>query len=379
MVTETLIMVALLAVSSLLVYFALRGIFGNTLTPKLYISVIPGVALTILAAFIWGRLGGFSNLTATFTTVPVGMTLMITNFILVGTSLAKKIGQAVNSITVGSAQLESATTQLSASNQQLSQGASTQASSLEEVSSSLEEMSSMTRQNADSASKVDSLMVTTKELVGSGKDSMLDLVVAINKIKESSDSTAKILKTIDEIAMQTNLLALNAAVEAARAGEAGRGFAVVAEEVRNLAQRSAEAAKDTAALVEESQGNAANGVSLAEKSAKSIDAIAESAGQVATLVGEIAAASGEQAQGIDQVNSAVAQMDQVTQSNAASAEESASASEELSSQAQMLNNVVEDLVSVVGTTGKLNESSAAMTGLIHNPEGTRLIQYQSQS
>jgi methyl-accepting chemotaxis protein len=163
---------------------------------------------------------------------------------------------------------------------------------------------------------------------------------SINKIKESSDQTAKIVKTIDEIAIQTNLLALNAAVEAARAGEAGRGFAVVAEEVRNLAQRSSQAAKNTADMIAESVKNAGEGVNIAEEVSKSFDAIAVSAKKVNDLIAEIAAASQEQSQGIDQVNTAVAQMDQVTQQNAANSEESASAAEELSSQAEELQSMV---------------------------------------
>jgi methyl-accepting chemotaxis protein len=163
---------------------------------------------------------------------------------------------------------------------------------------------------------------------------------AIVKIKDSSDQTAKIVKTIDEIAMQTNLLALNAAVEAARAGEAGRGFAVVAEEVRNLAQRSAQAAKNTADMIAESVKNAEEGVKISSEVSVSFDRIATSSKKVNDLIGELASASKEQAQGIKEVNNAVSQMDKVTQQNAANAEESASASEELSSQAQELQAMV---------------------------------------
>jgi methyl-accepting chemotaxis protein len=185
---------------------------------------------------------------------------------------------------------------------------------------------------------------------------------AIEDIKKSSDETAKIIKTIDEIAFQTNLLALNAAVEAARAGEAGKGFAVVAEEVRNLAQRSAEAARNTAEMIEGSVKNADNGVAISGEVATLLDEISGNNSKVNDLVGEISAASNEQAQGIDQINTAVGQMDQVTQSNAANAEESASASEELSAQAEQLSGMVDQLQTMVGgssgnaaqSDGKLN-------------------------
>ncbi|MBD3344585.1 MAG: chemotaxis protein, partial [Chitinivibrionales bacterium] len=190
----------------------------------------------------------------------------------------------------------------------------------------------------------------------------------INKIKTSSDETAKIIKTIDEIAMQTNLLALNAAVEAARAGEAGRGFAVVAEEVRNLAQRSAEAAKNTADLIEGSQKNADNGVAASEDVGRSLEQIGGRVQKVAQLISEVSAASEEQSQGIDQVNTAVAQMDQVTQTNAANSEESASASEELSGQAQNLNVMVAELIAIVGGSSSNTMGNAAS---IHSAGSSR--------
>ncbi|MCE5229377.1 methyl-accepting chemotaxis protein, partial [bacterium] len=180
-----------------------------------------------------------------------------------------------------------------------------------------------------------------------GSEVMEKMSVAIDKIKASSDETAKILKTIDEIAFQTNLLALNAAVEAARAGDAGKGFAVVAEEVRNLAMRSAEAAKNTASLIEASQKNADNGVQVSADVTQILKQIVTGVQKVTQLNGEVSAASDEQSQGIDQINTAVAQLDKVTQSNAANAEDSASASEELSAQARELNDMVNTLVSIV--------------------------------
>ncbi len=276
--------------------------------------------------------------------------------IFLSRSISSVLNNIIGSLRTGSNQVSEASSQLSSSSQQLSEAASEQASSLEEISSSLEEMSSMTKQSADNTNKANGLMSNTKDLVSQGKNAMNRLVGAIGEIKGSANETAKIIKDIDEIAFQTNLLALNAAVEAARAGEAGKGFAVVAQEVRNLAQRAAQAAKDTAVLIEGSQKHSENGVNLADETNISIEKIAESAIKVAKLIEEVSAAGSEQAQGIEQINTAVAQMDQMTQGNAANAEETASSSEELSAQAQTLNTVVAQLVSFVD--GIKNENIA---------------------
>jgi methyl-accepting chemotaxis protein len=169
----------------------------------------------------------------------------------------------------------------------------------------------------------------------------------MHEIKASSDGIAKIIKTIDEIAFQTNILALNAAVEAARAGEAGMGFAVVAEEVRSLAQRSAAAAKETAAKIEDSIAKTAQGVEISAKVSKSLAEIVTKVRRVDELVAEVSTASGEQSQGVQQISTAVAQMDQIVQTNAAGAEESASASEELNAQALTLDATIADLVGLI--------------------------------
>ncbi|OGV66297.1 MAG: hypothetical protein A3K19_14055 [Lentisphaerae bacterium RIFOXYB12_FULL_65_16] len=277
----------------------------------------------------------------------IGLLGFVVAILLTG-SITRPIHRIIAGLSRSTEEVASASGQVASASQTLAQGSGEQASSLEETSSALEEMASMTKQNAEHANQADTLMREAKSAVGSGVESMTRMSGAIDRIKTSAAETAKIIKTIDEIAFQTNLLALNAAVEAARAGEAGKGFAVVAEEVRNLARRSAEAAKNTADLIEGAQKNAEAGVQVTAEVGKSLHAIQESAGKVAALVAEIAAASKEQSQGIEQVNTAVAEMDKVVQQNAATAEESASASEELSGQAQELSDMVGDLIAVVG-------------------------------
>ncbi|MGM0454367.1 MAG: methyl-accepting chemotaxis protein [Thermodesulfobacteriota bacterium] len=261
--------------------------------------------------------------------------------------ITKPVHRIVQSLNSSSEQVASASDQVSSSSQQLAEGSSEQASTLEETSSSLEEMAAQTRQNADNSEKADHAVKETVKVVENGVSSMQRMNSAINEIKESSNETSKIIKTIDDIAFQTNLLALNAAVEAARAGEAGKGFAVVAEEVRNLAQRSAEAAQNTSQLIEKSQENAGNGVSVADEVAGQLNSIKDSSEKVNTLIAEITAASKEQAQGIEQVNTAASEMDKVVQQNAADSEESASAAEELTAQAREMEKMVAELKGVV--------------------------------
>jgi len=264
-------------------------------------------------------------------------------------TLVQNLDDSISQVSEAVGQVTSASGQISQGAQSLAEGANEQASSLEEVSSSLEEMSSMTKQNASNSNQAKTLAYEARSAANEGDASMKKMAEAIREIKTSADNTAKIIKTIDDIAFQTNLLALNAAVEAARAGEAGKGFAVVAEEVRNLAMRSAEAAKNTANMIEESVKSADSGVTITEEVAKSLGQIVNRIGHVGDLIAEIASASNEQAQGIEQVNTAMAQMNQVTQQNAANSEESASAAEELSSQAGELENMVSEFKLTAGS------------------------------
>lgn len=267
--------------------------------------------------------------------------------IFITRSITKPVKNIVISLTEGAQQVASASGQLSATSQQLAAGNAEQASSIEETSSTLEESASMVRQNSENTKQAALLAAQTKASSDKGNSDMNEMMNSMGEIKKSSDQIAKIIKVIDDIAFQTNMLALNAAVEAARAGDAGMGFAVVAEEVRNLAQRSAQAAKDTAAIIESNITLSENGVSVAKKVGESLAEITVQAKKVNELMDEIAAASQEQSQGISQINKAITQMEAVTQQNAANSEESASASEELSAQAGNLREIVQQLVVLV--------------------------------
>ncbi len=289
-------------------------------------------------------------------------------------SIVGPLNRVITGLTEASDQVASAAGEVSAASQSLAEGSSQQAASVEETSSSLEEMSAMTKQNAGNAGQADALMKQANQVVVKANTSMGQLTASMQDIAKASEETSKIIKTIDEIAFQTNLLALNAAVEAARAGEAGAGFAVVADEVRNLAMRAADAAKNTAALIEGTVKKVSDGTALVKSTNDAFQEVAGSAAKVGELVGEISAASSEQSQGIGQVNVAVTEMDKVTQQNAATAEESASASEELNAQAEELKNFVVDLAAMVGgnaavsTRGGRHPADRSRTAMLARPE-----------
>jgi methyl-accepting chemotaxis protein len=298
--------------------------------------------------------------TSQWIVIGVGLALTILVAILTTVGISRPLERVIAGLTSGAGQVASASGVVASSSSALAAGASEQAANLEETSSSLEEIAGMTGQNAASAQQADSLGRDARVAAQRGVKTVEQMSGAIAGIKESSERTVRIIKTIDEIAFQTNLLALNAAVEAARAGEAGKGFAVVAEEVRNLARRSAEAVENTSALIEESQARAERGVETSSEVASALGDIADSVEKVTRLVGEIASASSQQNQGIEQVNVAVAEMDRVTQSNVAVAEESASASEELAAQARELTKMVNVLIRTVRGT-----HASGITGDVH--------------
>jgi hypothetical protein len=271
---------------------------------------------------------------------------------LLARAIIKPITRAIKGIVETSEQVASASSQVSSASQQLAEGSSEQAASLEETSSALEEMTSMTKQNADNAIQANELTQESRQIVGEANQTMTRLTASMAEISRASEQTQKIVKTIDEIAFQTNLLALNAAVEAARAGEAGAGFAVVADEVRNLAMRAAEAAKNTAGMIESTVTKVKEGSSLVDKTNLDFRKVATCVTKSGELISEIAAASNEQSQGIEQINSAIAKMDKVVQENSANAEESASASQQMDAQAKNLEDYLKDLVTLIGGTSK---------------------------
>ncbi|MDH5543622.1 MAG: methyl-accepting chemotaxis protein [Nitrospinota bacterium] len=272
-------------------------------------------------------------------------------------NVRNKLSGICSQITSGALEVASASGMISSSSQSLASGATNQASSVQSTTTAMEQISSSAKQNAENSSRANQIIRETEDMVTRGVESMASMTSAMNSIKESSSEISKIIKVIEEIAFQTNLLALNAAVEAARAGEHGKGFAVVAEEVRNLAQRSATASKDTAQLISNAVQRSEEGGKIAEKAAADLKAIADGIKKAKDNVTEITAASHEQAQGVENVNRSIMDIDQVTQGTAADSEQTAAASEELNAQSEKLFEMVSTLSNVVGIDIQKNDTS----------------------
>lgn len=281
----------------------------------------------------------FASITALVLLISLGM--MISNMI------TSPIKHAIDGLNIGSDELSAASSQVAAASQSLAEGASEQASAVQETSSTLEETSSMVHQNRENTQQAASLAKQAKQYAEKSHSEMNQMSDSMSELKNSSNEIAKIIKVIDEIAFQTNILSLNAAVEAARAGDAGKGFAVVAEEVRNLAQRSAQAAKDTTVIIEGNIELSDKSVNIAKVVRESVESISDQAAKVSDLLEEIAVATNEQAQGVEQINKAISQMEMALSSNAQTADESASASRALQEQAINVRDIVGSLILLV--------------------------------
>lgn len=298
----------------------------------------------------------------------VALLISILTALFIIRSIVKIVTEAVKSLSEGTTQVVSASEQISSASVSLAEGASSQASSVEEVSATIEEATASNNQNADNSREANILAQHSNDAAKVGNQRVGDLMVAMQEITASSQKISRIIKTIDEIAFQTNLLALNAAVEAARAGEHGLGFAVVAEEVKNLAERSAGAAKEITGIIEASIDQVKAGTEVANKTKESFTEILNGIKKTSDLIGEIAISAKEQAEGMNQIATAMGSVDQITQQNASASEETAAAAEELNAQAlSMLDNVSELALLAGFDMGKENRSAPKSVKRISTP------------
>jgi len=313
-----------------------------------------------------------------FLFIGVGFSILLLNVVgwIVARSIPRSFMMLIDRLAIGANQIESASGHIASSSESLARSTTEQSATLEETSATVEDIASMTKNNAENSRVAKDLTGTMREVADTGTSDMEEMAQAMAAIKNSSNIIAKIIKTIDEIAFQTNILALNTAVEAARAGEAGMGLAVVAEEVRNLALRSASAARETAKKIEDSIQKSSAGVQINAKVSLSLADIVSKARQADQLVAQISIASNEQSQVIDQINSSFSQMDAMTQNNAAGAEESANVSADLRNQSTQLTQLTQ-LDQELQTLVAGKSSSAKRSSKIKSPIKAKKTQLAS--
>jgi len=321
-----------------------------------------GLIISIVANEIYGEIYSLRNIMIIVCSIVVILVIILGWMFSV--SITKPILHAVKSLGEGSQQINAASGQIASASQELASACSEQAASVAETSSTLEESSSVVKQTTENTRQAAQLSALARNSADKGNAEMTEMTGSISEIRRSSEQMGKIIKVIDEIAFQTNILALNAAVEAARAGESGMGFAVVAEEVRNLAQRSAQAAKDTSAIIETNISLSQHGTEVVRRVADALGDIVVQTKKVSELMNEIAAASLEQTQGITQITKAISQIEQTTQENSATAEEAAASAEELSAQANSVKDIVMQLVLLVNGS---NSREMQKVGIVSSP------------
>ncbi|MCP4687878.1 MAG: hypothetical protein GY859_07490 [Desulfobacterales bacterium] len=358
MIKQLLFLGCVTLIGEFTILFFLRVFFGKGLTTRLWLRLFPGILGLCLALYTLGTYGVFNYLALAITFV-VGVSIMLTNFIIVAMSLVNPMKRIIVGLRSGAGQVASAADNVSNSSSQAANGASTQAAALEETSASLEEMTAQSKETSELTAGAEQLMNENITKSINSLTSLVELTRRMNKIEADSDKIGQIIKSIDEIAFQTNLLALNAAVEAARAGEAGAGFAVVADEVRNLAIRATDAAQNTQELL----ASTVKRIAESTRSIKAMNNDFEGIIESATIIGEkttaITEASKLQSKGVDQINSAVGDVDNVTRQNAANAEEFAALSEEMSAQSRELERIISELVQIVGQESKGDSDASA--------------------
>lgn len=343
--------------------------FSNFSKLKIGVKIVIGILFVEFISLASGITMG-RNLTSRWVILGLIFTIIISQFIawLVTENINKSIKNVLSHLSETSDNLSALSSELTTAGHSLAEGSTEQAASIQETSSTLEESSSMVHQTTQNTKEAETIAKKTKEFASKGNSEMQIMLEAMEELKRSSAEISKIIKVIDEIAFQTNILSLNAAVEAARAGDAGKGFAVVAEEVRNLAQRSAQAARDTSGIIESNIHLSEKCLSITEQVSGSLAEINSESSKVSELLEEISTASQEQEIGIGQINKAISQMENVLQTNAATAQQSAGSADELTVYAETLKKIMNELTSLInGESQKLDKLQFAKSVLKSKP------------